>query len=420
MDILILHLKATKSEHKTFSFFEEKLKEAGHFVKDLSVKSQHFRDAVKLERFEKIDPSEWDCIFVFGSENVDRKINFLNKKFQKPIYLFVCNCDDDEYFSYLAHSKHNLFGVFFLNPIGIMQRKIPFKRVFYFSSCDFPAKRNFAKSIGLDLFHCSNRFAHQVIKIFNTIPDLKLNVYGKAEDKKRFEPYFNNNITFFSTDKEKLYMQKDIILLTYSVNALNATVSGTPVIIVGEKGFGGRLTDENLFDQLRTGIKGRIGGYLDEEIPGSLLLNEINTILNFSEDQIYHQTEKVRQLVSIERFIDNVLGHVEYHNSVFDHYNRGDYFALRAELLEGLDLSVTSEGEGIVILKSHNQLRHHLDKTECKFLESLISENNLSEAIFTFLVSCDEDYESAVNFVGELWRNKVLRLEIIKDARRLE
>lgn len=413
MNILILQLHLNLEERELFIAFEEKLKSEHWKLLYLNVKSPLLSENFSLTSFSDIDSSLWDCIFIWGSERSDFKIDVLNRKFNLPIYLFLCkNNADESFFASIAHNKHNVFGIFYLNSIEGIGSNFPFKRTLYLSNYKPPEKRLFNQSIGLDLFHSSIKFAHQILRIFNALPQFRLNVYGRSSDRKALELYFNNNISFVKILKEELYIQKDSVLLSNSLNALNAAVSGIPVIVVGNNGFGGMLSSGNLFDHLESGISGRLGGYNGEEIPGNLLFQEINKVLALSEYEIVENSERIRRLVSIENLFENVVDHVQYQNKIFCKFYNEDYSKLSARLICGLELTYSDEGTASIFLKSHNTLLYNLEVAESSFLKLLLSENSLSESIMEFVELNNESYESAVDFLAELWRNKILDLTL--------
>ncbi|MFD2902557.1 hypothetical protein [Sphingobacterium anhuiense] len=421
MNILILHLSSNFEERELFFAFEKKLKAERCKILHLNATGPSLSENMALVPLADIDSSLWDCVFILGSGKGDFKIDFLNRRFNLPIYLFFCNQNGHvNFLAGIAHNKHNVFGVFYLNPTEKITAIFPFKKTFYFSNLQPSKKRFFNPSIGLDLFHTSKEFAHQIVKIFNTLPQFRLNVYGRPSDRRKLEPYFNSNISFINIIKEDLYFQDDGVLLSSSLNALHAAVSGIPVIIVGDKGFGGILLADNLFDHLESGISGRLGGYLGEEIPGNLVFQEINSIFALSESEIYENSERIRQLVSIENLFDNVIDHVRYRNWIFFKFHEGDYSSLTARLVEGLELTYTATGTANIILKSHNKLLYYLEVAESNFLRLLLSENSLSESIKQFVEINKESYESAVGFLEELWKNKILDLTMIMNVGSLE
>lgn len=55
---------------------------------------------------------------------------------------------------------------------------------------------------------------------------------------------------------------------------------GKPCIVIGEQGYGGLITPQNLSQQFANKFQGRIGGSLNEYIPLNLIMNDIQYVQN--------------------------------------------------------------------------------------------------------------------------------------------
>lgn len=138
------------------------------------------------------------------------------------------------------------------------------------------------------------------------------------------EPLFNQHIQLCSFDLERIedeILSSDIVIGSGLAIEL-ALLAQRPAIVVGQRGFGGLITDLNLIKQHASGYTGRIGGLPNEYVPIQLvayayeqalqmvqkqsdLPNKLYTIMQSIQDkqseELQEQIEKIVYDIALRR-----------------------------------------------------------------------------------------------------------------------
>lgn len=128
----------------------------------------------------------------------------------------------------------------------------------------------------------------EVIKFFNSQPQYHVNIYVDPSLKSTLRLLTNKNISIHSLAKEIGHLQENDVFLSAG-SGINSLLSyKRPVMILGNRGYGGWMNKKNFELHHQNGFAGRIGGENNESIPWKLLLEDIASCMN-----LYNQTPEI-------------------------------------------------------------------------------------------------------------------------------
>lgn len=126
--------------------------------------------------------------------------------------------------------------------------------------------------------------------IYQLIPFCNLLVKSKITilyEEKPLLPLLNNNIIMLDRSKisvEDMVIQSDMVIGNGDT-VLKSVMFGKPCIVVGEQGYGGIITLQNLKIFYQNHFQGRIGGYLNEYIPEHILRDDIQKLMSLEVEK---------------------------------------------------------------------------------------------------------------------------------------
>lgn len=117
------------------------------------------------------------------------------------------------------------------------------------------------------------------------------------------EPLFNQHIQVRPVCLETLEadVQSSDIVIASGFAVELALLTQKLAIVVGQKGFGGLITDQNLVAQHTSGYAGRVGGLLDEYVPIQLVVHAYEQ----AEQILQAQSEMPSRLASVVQSIQD-------------------------------------------------------------------------------------------------------------------
>lgn len=136
----------------------------------------------------------------------------------------------------------------------------------------------------------------QLVSLMNKLSNLKTTL---VTENKGMQKILNSNIRIVSREKTDLIQivaESDIVVGSGRL-AEQAVAMDKPVIIVGERGYDGLLTEDIFELQYQNQFQGRVGGTPGEFIPEKLLMENIFDLLEWGNDRINAITRANRKLL---------------------------------------------------------------------------------------------------------------------------
>lgn len=111
-------------------------------------------------------------------------------------------------------------------------------------------------------------------------------------------PLFNTNVVL--KDKTKINITDTVLkndLVIGSADIISqAIIAKKPCIVVGEQGYGGLITAQNMPMQCKCNFQGRVGGYIGEYIPEHLLQDDIRKLISLKVEEQKEFTEENKKV----------------------------------------------------------------------------------------------------------------------------
>lgn len=237
----------------------------------------------KENTFEIIDVcSDADCVVSVG--DITNEIIECKQKYKKAVVRFLFRSDISQYFYTDVTLVDHTFWLCDLD-INILcpyqqtseKMAVPF---------DFTLSENGRgdETNEFDIYVNTGEFLYadsalfKILRTLNRLTQLKIDVCSKNESIKHLTNA-NICITDSSNDIEKHVRQAKIVIGSgYSV--LFAIKHHKPFIVLGERGYGGIPTPNNIVQFYNEFFQGTIGGRLDGALPENLVYEDIVSIRN--------------------------------------------------------------------------------------------------------------------------------------------
>lgn len=114
----------------------------------------------------------------------------------------------------------------------------------------------------------------QVGYVFNQLVDKSIELHFPINVDT--ESFFNPNIVLSKENEDIVNsIYKSNLFIGEGQAVIMAILMLKPVIIVGNKGYGGIVNENNIYNHYKSGFSGRLGGVRGEDIPANLLLFDI-------------------------------------------------------------------------------------------------------------------------------------------------
>ena len=235
----------------------------------------------------------------------------------------------------------------------------------------------------------------------------------------------NDHILFkeYTDEFWESFTDCNILLASESI-AINGLLNQIPVIIIGNHGFGGLVTDDNIQNFIVSGFRGRIGGAVKERIPVASIVYEIQyvlSLLEFSYNKPFHLLSIESMNLLVKAFVENgSIDKVE--KIVFANQQLCDSLANKQDLLnlkpflsscvyieEGLG---NDDSEKLLINANINKILAVVGADEMNIINRCNGKNTIQEIIIKTDLFEEEE---VINFINELWQAKIILFINILD-----
>jgi|GEM_PF-2524963 len=131
-----------------------------------------------------------------------------------------------------------------------------------------------------------------IVKAFNCLLQNRFFIAAPDAVITALRPIANDNISFITyMGNDRSHFSDCDLLVASGATAVKGLLSGIPVIVAGNCGFGGLVTTNNLPAFVGSSFNGRPGGHAGERISPALLLQEISYVVSIAG------TEELTQLL---------------------------------------------------------------------------------------------------------------------------
>lgn len=282
-----------------------------------------------------------DCILIYETYALDAVIK-QNKRYNLPIICCLRNSDVASNYNKLKVEKIDFFFLF-----GDMAKSniFPFQKLSssFFMPFDYEYKgTNAMKSKPKNVYvnigeTASLEMTLQLVRLFNQLTSGNIIFQTKY---KQLSSVFNGNIKIVNNkeDIQLLIQQSDVVAGT-GYAALYAILCNKPCIVIGEKGYGGLISEDNLKEQYRSFFQGRIGGRYLEMLPNNLIVEDLQTtgvdnydgicglLSQFAEQLQNDLKQALNEVVRLREMVDNQFMSVAFiFNSDFTVFKGNDRY----------------------------------------------------------------------------------------------
>lgn len=282
-----------------------------------------------------------DCILLYETYMLDAVIK-QNKIYNLPIICCLRNSDVvnnynklnvekiDFFFLFEDRAKNNIFPFQKLSSSFFM----PFDGEYKETNTTKGKPKNIYVNIGET---ASQEMTLQLVRLFNQLTCCNIIFQTKY---KQLSSVLNGNIKIIDNKEDipLLIQQCDVVAGT-GYAALYAILSNKPCIVIGEKGYGGIISENNLKEQYHSFFQGRIGGRYLEMLPNNLIVEDLQIGVNNNGERIFdlliqfaNQLQKdlkqeLKEIVRLKKMVNNQLMQVTFvFNSDFTVFKSSDKY----------------------------------------------------------------------------------------------
>lgn len=406
---------------KFYDFLSQSSEKLGMMKKDVPSSVYKNHNQVILNSIIDIDENDWDLVIIHSA----KKLVIASKKvITKPIIFLATNQSSD----CQGFQLPNLYKVIVLDlNIDPCKWGIPKEFIYYANISPYeipssPFKPNIASSLNLKVLYFSDpndhnlNVARSILQVFNYFSQVDLIIVIDAKAIALLKSNANDNIQFIDRKKLKgdILIDKDLIIAS-GEQAKHALCNGATVLVAGIKGLGGLVNEQNAHDFIKIHFHGRPGGSSYEQIPAELLLYEIQLGLGILDEKFQPGDLRIytNYLYNESQRWKNELGQVFL--SVVDVYHAietSDTTNVLVKLSQNMTLQQTKGiGDSLfLVYQITGKTIGFLDPEEVNILQSCIQERPISEI---FVLYGNYSAEDIVDFLIDLWKNKVVHFRLI-------
>ena len=143
----------------------------------------------------------------------------------------------------------------------------------------------------------NGRSALRTFIVLNTLTQYKINIIYSGEQE-LYEVGYASHVTVREEFELDTMIQNASLVIGSKYVALQGALHKKPVIIIGDYGSGGILTQDNVVDQYHNYFAGKIGGELDEYFSLDQFQKEIKSALKLSSRELETISDKLRKEMS--------------------------------------------------------------------------------------------------------------------------
>ena len=248
-----------------------------------------------------------------------------------------------------------------------------------------------------------------LIPFLNKLLNFEITIVSEHKDLLQF---MNSNIRISSnkkTDLKQIINKSDIVIASGGL-AEQAVALGKPLIIAGERGYGGLLSEDIFEQQFQNQFQGRIGGTPGEFIPEKLLMENILDLLECGNDQINTITQANKQLLKkkVEEqkiVINKILQEVVRQHETIKH----NITNAKLKLSDIWQIKLLSNEKFALLNIATEQIHCYFEIAEANIIELFREGCQVNEALNESGYS--EEQELFVNFIRNLIDEKILVID---------
>lgn len=214
----------------------------------------------------------------------------------------------------------------------------------------------------------------------------------------------NNNIKLVDSNYSVNLFDFDLNIGSEK-NALSGLINGLPTLIVGNRGFGGIVTIENLQDFLSSHLSGRLGGEIGEPTPYWILFDEIS---DFRQKKDFYNSNAIKistilkKMYSKERIFSLIENDFNENASIV---NSNEKLTLKPFLYNNYKLFDIENNETYYIINSKNNfIVGSVTQQEHDIITSLDGEKTILEISSNF----NTKLSTLITFLNELFFENVI------------
>ncbi len=247
---------------------------------------------------------------------------------------------------------------------------------------------------------------YQLVPWLNKLLNFDIKV---VSDNKALAKMLNPNVKVIAkkgTEIDQLISATDMVVGNGDA-AQMAIALGKPVIVAGERGYGGLINPETFLLQYHNHFQGRIGGELGEFIPEKLLMDDILDLLEWGSERVNkivkanHQLLKKESAKQEKAFLDFLQLTVNTHGQLTN-----GLWAMELKLSSAWQLLPLTQEKFILKNKQTGHVHSYFEKEEAEIILLFNKGIALKKALKAS--GYEEEPDLFAEFVQDLTHEKIL------------
>lgn len=368
--------------------------------------NQHLNPSTKLNQ---LDIENFNLILAYNRKGI-HQINSLAKANNIPVIYIV---SADNIVKQYPQDLTQIFKIILLDsypsfPTFLFDNNLMFQlpqHPYIGNEKDFSIRNKEKPKIIVDIESKNLRHSpiNKLIPLLNSLLDYEvLIIYNDP-----IFGFFNSNISLIDkkgTDIHNLISNSDIIIGSGNT-IFQALHLCKPCVVVGEYGYGGIITFENIELLYKNNFQGRVGGYLDEYLPSNLIFEDIQSLLDMESDEI-------NDIIKLNFHFINKRNVSEQLNSLFEDVTRlhcsiyNNIWIVYLRFSETFQIIRLPKSKHVIVNSRTKQILHYIEKEEAEIIELFDGSRKVQDVIE--LSGYQNESEVFLEFLKELLGEKIL------------
>lgn len=236
--------------------------------------------------------------------------------------------------------------------------------------------------------------------LLSILPSLNelTNIYFTILADSKYKELINQNIQIKPKNKIGRLSDYDIVIAN-QMTAVSAIMEGIKCIVIGDKGYGGIITENNIEDQYNIYFNGRMGGYINEIIPQEKLKEDILSIIN--NDSSF-QEKITNKLINIKN--SNLKKFIKLICDLIDNYNWLNNSFEEVSLIQSKCYKFVKMDDTWAIFDIYSRYHFSIGREEYGIIKKFKKRSKVKDVINKTLI----DKEEILCFIMELFKYKIL------------